>query len=149
MIKKADKIYVTIQSLLFVLYIIPVTIFPISFLPAIRYSGKMLFISGILIVLIALLQLNKFLTPFPTPKKNSKLLQSGLYKFVRHPIYTGIILITFGYSFYTESLWKLLTAVILWILFYYKSKYEERLLKQHFVDYEAYQKVSGRFFPFI
>ncbi len=149
MIKKADIIYVSIQSLLFVLFIIPVRIFPISIFSAIRYSGIILSGTGILIAFIALLQLNKFLTAFPTPKKHSKLLQAGIYKFIRHPIYSGIILTTLGNGFYSESLWKILIAVVLWILFYFKSKYEETLLMQHFADYEAYQKVSGRFFPFI
>ena len=149
MIKKADKIYVLIQALLFIIYLIPFTVFRLSIMPFIRYTGIFLLTIGVLIAIIALLQLNRFLTPFPTPKKESKLLQSGIYKFIRHPIYTGIILASFGYSFYAESVWKFFIAVLLFILFYLKSKYEESLLMNHFVDYQNYRKVTGRFFPFI
>lgn len=149
MIKKADKIYVSIQALLFILYIIPIKIFQLHIVAVFRYAGILFSLTGIAIATIALLQLNKFLTAFPTPKQNSRLLKSGIYKYVRHPVYSGIILISTGYGLFAQDVWKLFIAASLFILFYFKSKYEESLLLKHFEQYEAYRKNSYRFFPFL
>jgi protein-S-isoprenylcysteine O-methyltransferase Ste14 len=108
--------------------------------------GAFVSISGFLIILLAILQLNKNLTPFPTPKENGELISTGLYKYIRHPIYTGIFLASIGIAFYTGSYWQLAIAIILLILFYFKSTYEESLLIQKYKDYEAYIKKTRRFF---
>jgi protein-S-isoprenylcysteine O-methyltransferase Ste14 len=96
-----------------------------------------------------LLQLNKNISPFPTPKDSASLLRNGLYKFMRHPIYTGIILLFSGYSVYQNSFYKLLVSVVLVILFYLKSNYEEQRLQEKFPDYKRYKSKTGRFFPWI
>jgi protein-S-isoprenylcysteine O-methyltransferase Ste14 len=98
-------------------------------------------------MLIALLQLGTNFTAYPTPTTDAKLVSSGMYKFSRHPIYSGIILFIFGYGFWDNSNYKLIIAVILVVLFYVKTTYEEQQLLQKFRDYEAYQKKVNRFFP--
>ena len=98
--------------------------------------------------LINILQLNKNLTPFPTPIEKGNLIQTGLYKYVRHPIYTGIFLATLGMGLFNTSLWQLSISIILLIFFYFKSNYEETMLIEKYKDYEAYKKSKGRFFPF-
>lgn len=110
-------------------------------------AGLWIAILGGLIIILALLQLNKNLSPFPTPKDKSVLLQNGLYKYMRHPIYTGIILLFSGYSVYQNSVYKLFISLILVILFYLKSNYEEQRLEQKFSDYKRYRSKTGRFFP--
>lgn len=97
--------------------------------------------------MVALFNLDKSLTPFPTPKSNSELITSGLYKYVRHPIYTGILLTVFGYGFYSESVSRLTISVLLLILFYFKTNYEEQKLSQKYPEYGAYKARTGRFIP--
>ncbi|MBW1294208.1 DUF1295 domain-containing protein [Aquimarina litoralis] len=109
--------------------------------------GLWLFIVGICTLLLALIQLRENLSPFPTPKKDAKLIKTGLYKFIRHPIYTGILLIAFGYAFYTHSIFKFFITIGLYILFYFKSKYEEKRLINFFSEYIDYQNTTGRFSP--
>ena len=141
-----DYLFVSIQFLLFGLY-------SFDFLPhfelpqSVEYIALVLAIIGFIISALAVLQLNKNLTVFPTPKKDSELITFGMYKLSRHPIYTGIILFTFGYAFYKVSFLKLVIALILLLLFYYKTKYEEQQLLQKFSDYKEYQKKVNRFFP--
>ena len=113
----------------------------------IQKMGLTIAVFGGIIITLALLQLNKNLSPFPTPKESSSLLQSGLYKFIRHPIYTGIILLFSGYSVYQNSVYKLLVSVVLVILFYLKSIYEEERLEQTFPNYKNYKTKTGRFLP--
>ncbi|WP_461303442.1 methyltransferase family protein [Aureisphaera sp.] len=102
---------------------------------------------GIVIVFFGILNLNENLTPFPSPKSNSSLISTGIYKYIRHPIYAGIILSMLSYALYQLSIFKLLVTFVLWIVLFYKSNYEERLLKERFVAYKGYMERTGRFFP--
>lgn len=116
---------------------------------AIQKIGLLIAVFGGIIIILALLQLNKNLSPFPTPKNNTTLLQNGLYKYRRHPIYTGIILLFTGYSVFQNSFYKLGISLLLVILFYFKSNYEEQRLEQKFPDYKLYKNKTGKFFPWI
>ncbi|MBK6984456.1 MAG: isoprenylcysteine carboxylmethyltransferase family protein [Bacteroidetes bacterium] len=145
-IKRKDILLVTIQFILLTIFYIPFfsNVFQTPLI--VKYAGAIVSILGFLIILIAILQLSKNLTPFPTPKENGVLINTGLYKYVRHPIYSGIFLAAIGIAFYTGSYWQLAISFILLILFYYKSKYEESLLIEKYNEYENYKKGTRRFF---
>lgn len=142
-----DYIYVSLQLLLFVAYIFNVEMIAIVNNNNITVIGVPILVIGVLTAVIALLQLNSNLSPFPTPKPNTTLIKNGVFKYIRHPIYSGIILITFGYGVYQDSLYKIIISILLFALFYFKSSYEEKRLQITFSDYTLYQKRSGRFFP--
>lgn len=148
-IKKKDLLFVGIQFLFLTLFFTP--FFKISFqsITFLKYPGAAISIIGFLIILIAILQLNKNLTPFPTPKEGGSLIKTGLYKYIRHPIYTGVFLATLGLSLFNNSLWQICIAVTLLILFYFKSSYEESLLIEKYEEYKKYKETTNRFFPFI
>lgn len=141
-----DYLLVSIQFLLFALYLF-------DFLPKLEipvfytYLGLFFATLGMVISVISLANLDENLTVFPTPKQNSELITKGLYKFSRHPIYSGILLFVFGFAIFWESYYKLLISVLLLILFYLKTLYEEKQLKKKYPNYIHYQKVTGRFFP--
>ncbi len=144
-----DLMFVSIQLLLFIVYFIPAFSLDFKIFEPFKYIGLVIAIMGLIIVLVALLQLNKNLTPFPTPLSDGTLIKTGLYKLVRHPIYSGIILAAIGFGLFQESFWKIGIGLSLWILFYFKSKYEETLLLKRYPDYKSYSKTAKRFFPFI
>jgi protein-S-isoprenylcysteine O-methyltransferase Ste14 len=145
-IKTKDFLLVTIQFILLTIFYIPLfsNVFQTPLI--VKYAGVIVSILGFLIIVLAILQLNKNLTPFPTPKENGVLINTGLYKYVRHPIYSGIFLAAIGIAIYTGSYWQLAISFILLILFYYKSKYEESLLIEKYNEYENYKKGTRRFF---
>lgn len=142
-----DILFVLLQFILFVAFVFDVGSLRIYFPEWLFWIGVVLLILGALTTLIAVLQLNLHLSPFPSPLPGSKLIVTGVYKFIRHPIYTGIITVFFGYAIIADSGYKLLVALILTVLFYFKSKYEEKRLIDLFPDYLEYKKKSGRFFP--
>ena len=143
-----DYLFVSIQFILFFCFIFDFN-WSLKLGLAIQKTGLLLAIFGATIIILALLQLNKNLSPFPTPKKNTALLQNGLFKYIRHPIYTGIILFFTGYSVYQNSFYKLAISMLLLVLFYFKSNYEEQRLEQNFPDYKLYKSKTGKFFPWI
>ena len=140
-----DYAFVGIQFLLFLIYVFPFKILIINLPEWIKYIGLILAISGLVFGVIALLQINYNLSPFPAPKSNSQLITNGAFSISRHPIYTSILFITLGYAVYDLSLFKLLIFLLLWVLFYYKIKYEEQLLEEKFSEYSDYKKQTRRF----
>ena len=141
-----DKVLVSIQFVLFVCYTIDFD-WSLGFSLFLKLIGLSFAIIGLVISLLAVLQLNKNLSPFPTPKENAVLLENGLYKFVRHPIYSGLLLLFCGYGIYVDSIYKLLISSLLLVLFYFKTNYEESLLEKKFSDYSKYKLKVNRFFP--
>jgi len=146
-LKLKDYLFVGIQFILFFLYLFDIKIFNIDIPRFIQHIFLVITIFGVLILLLALLQLNTNLSPFPTPKSNSQLIQTGLYKYIRHPIYTGILVMLFGYGFYVNSAFKIVITLILLILFFFKSSYEEERLLSKYHNYIEYRKKTGRFSP--
>ena len=85
---------------------------------------------------------------FGTARDKPEVISSGVFRIVRHPIYTGAILFYLGAILMTMSI----ASVALWVLiigFYVSiSKYEERILKEAFGnDYLEYKKKTGMLFP--
>ena len=144
-----DIFFVIIQLILFVVYLFRISKINFAVPRWLQLIGLFLSIAGIIISLLSLLTLNKNLSPFPTPKPGAELIQSGIYKFIRHPIYSGILFITFGYSIFSENTLRLLIFFALLILFCFKAAYEEKLLEDKFSNYAVYKETTGIFLPMI
>lgn len=142
-----DKIYVLLQLIVFAVWWLDFEGLELIFPPNLRWIALFMAGIGTILILIAFLQLNTHLSPFPSPKEGSKLITSGAFTFARHPIYSGIIMIAFGISFWLGSGYKLIISLVLAILFYAKSSYEEKRLMDRFSEYVNYKAQTGRFFP--
>lgn len=110
-------------------------------------AGFVLAMVGIAILLTSFVALGKSLTALPKPKQNAELVTTGLYRFVRHPIYTGLILLGLGQVFSAGSLPQVIFYVLLLGLLVSKSRFEESLLRLKYPEYDAYAKRTGRFIP--
>ncbi|MFD1096641.1 methyltransferase family protein [Salegentibacter chungangensis] len=146
-LKSKDYILVGIQAAIFMLYIFDLQILQLSFPQLIKDAALIVSILGWIIVLVAILQLNRNLSPFPSPKADSKLVQNGLYKYIRHPVYFGILIGLGGIAIYSLSGYRVILTLALYVLFDIKSIYEEKLLMTKFPGYRDYRKKTGRFFP--
>ncbi|MCB9252868.1 MAG: isoprenylcysteine carboxylmethyltransferase family protein [Flavobacteriales bacterium] len=142
-----ELFYVGLQLIFFVLYLFKVNIFLVTYPASVRYVFLFLSILGFCILALGIIQLRSNLTPFPSPKTGSYLVTNGLYKYIRHPIYTGIFCMLFFYGFYAMSIFKICISIALLVLFHFKSKYEEKLLEEKFEMYARYMKDTAKFFP--
>lgn len=81
--------------------------------------------------------------------ENHKLVTQGAYRFVRHPLYAGLIWMFLGAALVFQN-WAALAATVL-VFFpgvYYRGKQEEKALSAKFPDYSEYRNRTGMFFPF-
>lgn len=111
--------------------------------------GLPLFLSGSVLVLVGLANLGRNLSPLPHPKEDAQMVETGAYKIVRHPIYSGIILGATGYALFTTSLLALILSLILFVFFDLKSRREEKYLAGKFSQYADYQQRVKKLIPFI
>lgn len=146
-VPKKDKIFVALQFLVFLAWIIDVDAWHFQLSDNLHGLAFIVAVIGFLLVLIAFFQLNTNLSPFPSPKKGSRLITGGVFAFARHPIYSGILFMAFGISIWLGSGYKLLISLLLFLVFYLKSRYEEQRLTEAFPDYPVYKRDTGRFFP--
>ncbi|MEM9887368.1 MAG: isoprenylcysteine carboxylmethyltransferase family protein [Bacteroidota bacterium] len=145
---KQDYLFVSLQLCLFLLFIFAPDLHHFRFPKLLRIFGLIFSILGVLMILLALFQLSDALTPFPSPKTGASLKTDGLYRWIRHPIYSGILLFFLAWSCYTSALSQFIVTALLYLLFFFKSRYEEeRLLGVYGEDYRIYQSQVGRFFP--
>ena len=112
-------------------------------------AGLLLGSIGTLLVLVGLISLGGNLTAVPRPIENGKMVQSGPYRLVRHPIYSGIIIGAFGWGLLQNGILTLGYALILFFFFDIKSRREERWLCEKYGDYPAYQQQVKKLIPFV
>lgn len=144
---KKDIICVVTQFFLFALYFIDWNFYSYQLPTWLSYIAIFFVVIGLLIVLLGILSLNVNFSPFPTPKSNASLISHGIYKYIRHPVYSGIIIALLAYAFFSSSVFRVLVTASLMVVFYFKTNLEEKLLRERFVDYQDYMKRTGRFFP--
>ncbi len=105
-------------------------------------------IAGLALMTTGLFTLGKSsATPFPRPREPGGLRTAGIYRLMRHPVYTGAIIACLGWALAWLSpvgvLWVVATAVF----FDRKAAHEEHLLRQRYPGYSAYQRRVRRFLP--
>ncbi|MEP6574327.1 MAG: isoprenylcysteine carboxylmethyltransferase family protein [Gemmatimonadota bacterium] len=114
-----------------------------------RHLGLVVATAGLVVGIFGALALGRNLTPATKPVDDGRLIQSGIYARIRHPIYTGVILVVAGYMLWWTN-WRdaLLVGWLTMLYFGAKSGAEERKLLAKFPDYENYRRRVPRFFPF-
>ena len=85
----------------------------------------------------------------PDIRTGSQLVTHGPYRFIRHPMYSALLLVTIALVLDTYSTERLIIWVILAVDLWLKLNYEEQLLKKHFGEYRDYQKQTKRLVPFL
>lgn len=88
-------------------------------------------------------------TAFPKPQAGSKLVQTGVYGLVRHPLYASVILLAAAWSLLWRSGPAGVATVALVILLDAKARREERWLREMFADYAAYAQRVHRLIPWV
>lgn len=91
---------------------------------------------------------NKFYR-IPDIGRQEKLVTSGIYKYIRHPMYLSQLLFIGALLLNFFSYTRLIVFIFLAIDFVLKMKYEETLLEKYFKEYKTYKKHSYKLIPLI
>ena len=86
---------------------------------------------------------------FPEVHGRGKLIVLGPYRWVRHPMYTSVLLVTLAWTLGSPFPYRILLWVGLVMTLSVKLRYEERLLMERFPEYEAYRRQTKRLIPFV
>jgi protein-S-isoprenylcysteine O-methyltransferase Ste14 len=101
---------------------------------ALRYTGLLLFGVGVLIRVWAFIYLGRLFSVFLTIQEGHQLLTDNIYKLVRHPSYTGLLLRSIGLALVFRSLFGLMACLALFIFIARRIQHEERVLESEFTD---------------
>jgi protein-S-isoprenylcysteine O-methyltransferase Ste14 len=113
--------------------------------------GMALVVIGFVIRIHSILTLKQYFTYSVAKVENHKIIETGLYKFIRHPGYLGQLIIFIGLSTSISNWLSVLVMMIPITLGYlYRIKVEERfMLEQLGEDYLNYQERTKRLIPMI
>lgn len=139
--------WVFVQAVLFAMYGLALGMSASVSWGAWRWIGAPLLLLGAWIGLAALRMHGRKLTPLPEPNRALGLQRGGVYAVIRHPMYTGLLLIAFGLALLLQKPWGIAMAVVLSLFFNLKAREEERRLRRCYPDYANYQRSTGRFLP--
>ena len=103
------------------------------------FVGFLIIIIAFIILLVAIKDLGRNLSPFPRPINNSKLVTKGIYRFTRHPMYYSLIFISFGVFITKLSIYYLFLSTSLILIIKFKIALEEQYLKNKFKNYLLYK----------
>jgi protein-S-isoprenylcysteine O-methyltransferase Ste14 len=142
-------IWVFTQSVLFLVYAVIPRLLPL-FLPApVRVTGLALLAFGAFLLIPSAFNLGRNLTPFPKPKRSGTLITHGIYRFVRHPMYSGLFFLLCGYALWDAHAGRLGVALALAVFFDRKARTEERRLGEAYPEYAGYSRRTKKFIPWI
>lgn len=108
---------------------------------ALRYAGLLLFVAGIALRTWAFVYLGRFFSIFLTIQEGHRLVTDNIYKYVRHPSYTGLLVRSFGWALVFRSLLGLGAWLLLVVFLLKRIRHEERVLANRFTsEWDEYRR---------
>jgi len=119
--------------------------------PFLIVTGGIFFFLGTILRLYAIKTLGRFFTMEIGTREGHQMIQSGPYKFIRHPSYTGYFLMILGMGVAYQNLYALLIPLLqIGIFFAKRIPLEEKMLSQKFGgEYSSYQKRTKKLIPWV
>lgn len=143
-VKKSSLVWVLIQFTSF-----SVLLFTTPFIKVEVVSGSFM-AAGLVLGVWALVEMRRSrFRILPEPYANTRLLTSGPYRFIRHPMYCALLLFSMGMLLIHLSGTRLFMAGLLFLVLHLKIRREEELLLKRFPVYADYSRHTKRLFPLL
>lgn len=88
-------------------------------------------------------------TAVPRPRADAMLVETGAFRLVRHPIYGGLILGTFGLAVIAPWTGTFVAVALLAVVLDLKRRREEAWLAERYPGYTAYRARTKALIPFV
>ncbi len=106
---------------------------------ALRYTGLVMFIAGVALRVWAFIYLGRLFSVFLTIQEGHRLVTDNIYRYVRHPSYTGLLLRSLGWALVFRSLFGLVAWLALLAFILKRMRHEEGMLESEFTtEWEEY-----------
>lgn len=115
----------------------------------VRWGGLAVCAVGLAIIASALWAMGRVMQVSPEPKAEGHLVSRGIYRWMRHPMYTGMTLIVVGLALRQPTPYVIAAGVVLFALLAAKSRFEERLLVARYAGYGEYRARTWGVVPFV
>jgi protein-S-isoprenylcysteine O-methyltransferase Ste14 len=114
-------------------------------------AGTAMFVIGAAVRVMGHIKLGKQFTIHVKIVPRHKLVVTGIHKYMRHPMYTGLFLMVIGSCIALHSLWAVIATFVLLVpAGIYRVKVEEEVLVKNFgKQYTEYAKRTKRFIPYL
>ncbi len=135
--------------LMLLVFIVPIRFGAGQIVPLhpLAWLGVLMTLAGGLLIAWGFMSLGDALTPFPRPLADATLHRNGVYRYMRHPIYSGVMLASLGWALWWLSMAGLLCALLLGLFFDRKARREEAWLRRQYSNYADYARVVKKFIP--
>lgn len=152
-----DRVLVVLLVVFYVgqIVFIPLDVFRFHLVPKpgglVSFLGLALYVAGWWIMTLAM-KVNPFAVPVVRlqEERHQRVIDTGVYAVVRHPMYTGFVPMVIGPALWLGSYIAALLAIIPIAVLAVRSLFEERFLKRELKGYDAYtKKVRYRMIPFV
>lgn len=104
---------------------------------------------GLLLGFLSFRALGRNFRVFAAPRRSGKLVTTGVYAKVRHPMYTSVVMALLGYVVFFGSLFALPFWLACAFLYAVKASREEPLLMKRYEEYGEYRKRTWKFLPYV
>lgn len=144
---KRGESWFVLQAILMLL-----VVFPLKGIQDITTTvGFCSFLAGLAVVASGGISLGDNLTPLPKPREGShSLVTDGMFKYMRHPMYGGLIIASAGLGIATNSAARILLAGLLFLVLDKKATFEESFLAEKYgAEYTEYQSKVKKLLPWL
>jgi protein-S-isoprenylcysteine O-methyltransferase Ste14 len=123
----------------------------VTYRPEVFYGGVALMVVGLVFRWVAIRQLGQFFVPEVVIQPGQRVIDQGLYHYLRHPSYTGTLITVIGYGLALTNWLSLLIMLSVFLKIYWvRMTVEEAALVEAFGDeYRAYMRRTKRLIPYI
>jgi protein-S-isoprenylcysteine O-methyltransferase Ste14 len=125
-------------------FIFKISTMPANYIPlAIR-----LVLAGLCFLIAAYLVFTSHKIIFEEVRDPPRVIDTGVFSLIRHPLYFSALLVYVGFFFATLSLFSLLLIICIFIFYDYIAHFEEKKLQETFGEpYASYMKKTPKWFP--
>ncbi|CAN5157450.1 isoprenylcysteine carboxylmethyltransferase family protein [soil metagenome] len=109
--------------------------------------GVALLALGIVVGFVGIRHLDRALTPLPRPIETGTMVEHGIYRHLRHPIYLGVFASALGWALLMASAISVVLALALGMLLDLKARREELWLRERYPAYARYAARTRKFVP--
>jgi len=115
-----------------------------------QWISWILLIISLLPLITGIYYLRKFGVPTDSIETTTKLVDKGIYKYIRHPLYSSLLFLSWGIFFKSPTINELLLTLLILLFIFATAREDEKTSSNKFgVSYISYSKKTKRFIPYL